>query len=123
MTDPIPVPRAIQPAGTKVVANEVLWHVAPAKATRNERVLRREIDDAPCARRKHAVLAGIARRFVAMLAENDLYVIGKGSRHIPKDRALASVAGYSLFADGSVRKTSSNCCNEQSERIARALAR
>jgi acylpyruvate hydrolase len=30
-------------------------------------------------------------------------VIGKGGRHIPRDRALEHVAGYSLFNDGSVR--------------------
>ncbi|BCQ26677.1 fumarylacetoacetate hydrolase family protein [Caballeronia sp. NK8] len=31
-------------------------------------------------------------------------VIGKGGRHIAKDEALACVAGYSLFNDGSVRE-------------------
>lgn len=31
-------------------------------------------------------------------------VIGKGGRHIPKDKALSCVAGYSLFNDGSVRE-------------------
>ena len=31
-------------------------------------------------------------------------VIGKGGRHIAKDDALACVAGYSLFNDGSVRE-------------------
>ncbi len=30
-------------------------------------------------------------------------VIGKGGRHISKDRALEHVAGYSLFNDGSIR--------------------
>lgn len=30
-------------------------------------------------------------------------VIGKGGRYIPKEKALAHVAGYSLFNDGSIR--------------------
>ena len=30
-------------------------------------------------------------------------VIGKGGRHIPKERALEHVAGYTCFVDGSVR--------------------
>lgn len=30
-------------------------------------------------------------------------VIGKGGRHIPRDKALEHVAGYSIFNDGSVR--------------------
>lgn len=30
-------------------------------------------------------------------------IIGKGGRHIPKSEALAHVAGYSLFNDGSIR--------------------
>ncbi len=30
-------------------------------------------------------------------------VIGKGGRHIPRERALDHVAGYSLFNDGSIR--------------------
>lgn len=30
-------------------------------------------------------------------------VIGKGGRHIPRDKALDHVAGYSIFNDGSVR--------------------
>lgn len=37
--------------------------------------------------------------------EGELAVIlGSGGRHIPKDRALACVAGYSIFNDGSVRE-------------------
>src|SRR5207237_2938582 len=32
-----------------------------------------------------------------------LVVIGKHGRHIPKERALEHVAGYSLFNDGSIR--------------------
>jgi len=30
-------------------------------------------------------------------------VIGRGGRHIPRERALAHVAGYSIFNDGSIR--------------------
>jgi len=30
-------------------------------------------------------------------------IIGKGGRHIPKDHAMAHVAGYSIYNDGSVR--------------------
>src|SRR5262249_10241736 len=30
-------------------------------------------------------------------------IIGKGGRHIPKERALEHVAGYTCFVDGSVR--------------------
>jgi len=37
--------------------------------------------------------------------EGELAVIlGRGGRHIPKHRALACVAGYSIFNDGSVRE-------------------
>ncbi|AET95605.1 fumarylacetoacetate hydrolase family protein [Caballeronia zhejiangensis] len=37
--------------------------------------------------------------------EGELAVIlGSGGRHIPKDRALSCVAGYSIFNDGSVRE-------------------
>ena len=32
-------------------------------------------------------------------------VIGKGGRHIPIERALDHVAGYTIFVDGSVRDT------------------
>ena len=30
-------------------------------------------------------------------------IIGKGGRHIPADKALAAIAGYSIYNDGSIR--------------------